>query len=525
LSVRSYSILIGSSALLSDKTGSLAIFRNFNRDETVREANKALIRPDQWFVLEVVAEGAHLRVSIDGETVNDWQDPESRFTEGFISLRAVLPGTRIKFRKILIKELGPQVASGESSGKSAEQKPQVGQPVPKVEPDLPPETSRARRSCIILWMAGGPSQLDTFDLKPGNPNGAPFREIETNTKGVRISEHLPLLAKQADRLAIIRSLSHNETEHDRACFLMHTGRSAGSGQGWPSFPSLGAVLAKELRDPRSDLPGYVLGGHTWPGTAPGFLGDEFAPLQIGTIDGRGDAVQVLDPNAFSRITKGRAAAMRQAMAEALDLSHEEAQLRDQYGRTDFGQQCLVARRLVERGVPVVELVLGGWDMHDNIFGFVKAQSQRLDSPFASLLKDLEDRKLLDSTLVLWMGEFGRRPALNAKAGRDHWSRGFSVVLAGAGIKGGQVIGRTSPDGMTVTQRPVSPAELHATVYRALGIDPAKENRASDGTLVPLVDKGTQPVKEALTAAVQKPEAMNDPKPQGGGLPAYFYCAT
>jgi uncharacterized protein (DUF1501 family) len=189
--------------------------------------------------------------------------------------------------------------------------------------------------------------------------------------------------------------------------------------------------------------------------------------------------------------------MHRALAKALDLSEEKAQLRDLYGRNSFGQSCLMARRLVERGVPVVEVPFGGWDTHNNNFAAVKQLSESLDPAFATLLMDLGDRKLLDSTLVVWMGEFGRTPQINVSAGRDHWSHGFSVVLAGAGIKGGQVIGRTSDDGMTVTERPVSPAELHATIYRALGIDPTKVNRSRDGTPVSLVDKGTQPVSEAL----------------------------
>jgi RNA polymerase sigma factor (sigma-70 family) len=372
------------------------------------------------------------------------------------------------------------------------------QPAAKGEPGPKPEVRRVRRACIILWMGGGPSQLDTFDLKPGNANGGPFQEIDTSVKGVRISEHLPLLAERADRLAILRSLTHKEGDHSRASHLMHTGRTYDNET---AYPSVGAVLAKALRLPGSDLPPYVNVAPDLfiaPGAyAAGFLGDEFAPLPVQVPRGRNPAPVLPATEEFAKIDKGKAEAMRNAVRKAFDLGQEKAELRDLYGRNPFGQGCLLARRLVERGVPVVEVTLGGWDTHQNNFDLVQAQSKVLDPAFAFLLKDLEDRKLLDQTLVVWMGEFGRTPKINAQQGRDHYPIVSSVVLAGAGIKGGQVIGRTSDDGSKVSDRPVTPAELHATIYRALGIDPTKENRSNTGKSVPLVEGGAQPVKEAL----------------------------
>jgi RNA polymerase sigma factor (sigma-70 family) len=371
-------------------------------------------------------------------------------------------------------------------------------PSPQDEPGPRPEVRRTHRACIILWMSGGPSQLDTFDPKPGTPNGGPFQAIDTRVKDVRISEHLPLLAEQTDHLAIIRSLTHKEGDHARATYLMHTGRTIGSDT---FYPSLGALLAKELHVPGADVPAYVDVGPPGPffnqSNGPGFLGDEFAPLPVHELADR-DVTPKLPPlEAFARIDKDRAGAMRARLRKAFDLGLEKPALRDLYGRNTFGQDCLLARRLVEQGVPVVEVTMGGWDTHENNFELVRAQSKKLDAGFAFLLKDLADRKLLDDTLVVWMGEFGRTPRINARQGRDHWVSGFSVVLAGAGIRGGQVIGRTSDDGLKVTENPVTPPRLLATIFRALKIDPAKENRSNLGKPVPLVEDGAEPVPEAL----------------------------
>jgi uncharacterized protein (DUF1501 family) len=201
--------------------------------------------------------------------------------------------------------------------------------------------------------------------------------------------------------------------------------------------------------------------------------------------------------AFEAQAKGRGEKLRKAVAKAFDLNEEKEEVRTAYGPDVFGQGCLLARRLVERGVPVVELSMGGWDSHADNFNIVHKRSAILDSALGTLLKDLHERKRLDKTLIVWMGEFGRTPRINAQMGRDHWPNSFSVILAGAGIKGGQVIGKTDADGVRIVERPVTPPELFATIYQALGIDPAKEYRVNDEQKVPLVDAGTKPVREAL----------------------------
>jgi RNA polymerase sigma factor (sigma-70 family) len=367
------------------------------------------------------------------------------------------------------------------------------------------DKTKPRYSVILLWMTGGPSQLDTFDLKPGNVNGGPFKEIETTAKGVRISEHLPRLAKQAKHLAIIRSMTSKEGDHIRASYLMRTGRAIDED---PDYPTLGSALAKELGEGREDLPRYIsivpwlLFGTK--GYGPGFLDGKYSPLLISpvkqgvivppTVDER---MRLPPEEAFEAFEAGKGKKLRAAVAKAFDLGEEKDSVRGGYGWTAFGQGCLLARRLVERGVPVVEVNLPGWDSHEDNFSLVEKLSNDLDQAWGALLQDLHDRKKLDTTLIVWMGEFGRTPRINARQGRDHFPHCFSTVLAGARIKGGQAIGKTSVDGINILERPVTPAELHATIYRAVGIDPARENRAARDTMVPLVPKGTKAVNEAL----------------------------
>lgn len=360
-----------------------------------------------------------------------------------------------------------------------------------------------RRRCIILWMCGGLSQLDTFDPKPGAATGGPFKAIDTVSKGITFSEHLPRLAKLSDQLAILRGVTHTDNSHVRATYLMRSGRLPGGTTAYPPFP---AVLAKELGDEKSDLPGWVcltpLRGVAAESFIPGFLDARFGPIVVGEVKSfpAFDApVRLPLPHVtdFKTVAWDRSDAMRAAVAKAFDLDEEKAALRDQYGRNQFGQGCLLARRLIERGVPVVEVTQHGWIAHADHYPGVRTACAQLDAAFASLLTDLRERKLLDDTLIVCMGEFGRTPRINAGRGRDNWPIGFSVVLAGRGIKGGQAIGVTSADGKAVVERPITPQELLATIYTALGIDPRKEYRSNLKEDVPLVDKGTEAVKEAL----------------------------
>jgi RNA polymerase sigma factor (sigma-70 family) len=361
--------------------------------------------------------------------------------------------------------------------------PQPGRPGP------------ARRSLIVLWMSGGPSQFETFDLKPGQPNGGPFKEISTTVPGVRISEHLPRLARLAGHFSIIRSLTHPEGDHQRATYLMQTGRQYGGGI---DYPALGSLVARELAQPKATLPPYFLLRTPFllPDLGPGFLGGSYAPLTAELPAGKSEW-RVPPAAAFEVYDKDRAEAMHRAAEKVFDLSKEKASLRDAYGRNPFGESCLIARRLVERGVPVVKVSMSGWDTHAKAFPAIQKLSAQLDPAWSTLLTDLHKRKLLDRTVVVWMGEFGRTPRINLNRGRDHYSRSFSVVLAGGGIKGGQVIGKTSVDGMKIEQRPVTPEELMATILQALHIDPNRQTRTDQGQRVPFVPKGTKAVAEVL----------------------------
>ena len=395
-----------------------------------------------------------------------------------------------------------------------------------------------KRSCILLWMNGGPSQTDTFDPKPDHANGGPFRPISTKTPGLFLGEHLPQLATHSEKLAIVRSMQTREGDHGRATFHLRTGNLP---QGAIQFPVLGSLVAHERGQPH-DLPGYV--SVTPPrvfapeAISAGFLGPRFAPLMVGRetqADYRMDAgegqlsVQDLElargisaERARGRLdllteftrefaqsrpglgTSGHRTAYEQACrlmrpeaARAFDLDDEPKDLQERYGRHRFGQGCLLARRLIERGVPFVEVTLGGWDTHDENFTKVKDLCNVLDPAWSTLLADLQTRGLLEQTLVVCMGEFGRTPGINPRNGRDHYPHAWSVVLSGGGIRGGTVAGRTGQDGMLVEDRPTSVPDLLATILTALGLDPRKQNMSNVNRPIRLTDPDAKPVTEIL----------------------------
>ena len=403
-----------------------------------------------------------------------------------------------------------------------------------------------KRACILLWMNGGPAQTDTFDLKPGHANGGPFKEIATTVPGLRFSEHLPLLAKQAKHLALVRSMTSREGDHNRAAYYLRTGYRP---EGAIQYPPLGALLSKELGGSEAALPGFVSIAPelaTSPATfTPGFLGPEYAPLIVGNQAAANGPMadldkvfRVQDLKPSSEIKQNRVDArvellkgfqedfvakhpsvpalshqaaydravrlMRTSAAKAFDLDEEKAKLRDRYGRNLFGQGCLLACRLVERGVPFVEVTLNNapgapnaWDTHGQNFEQVKKLCEVLDPAWATLLEDLEQRGLLDTTLVVWMGEFGRTPRINRQQGRDHFPNAWSTVLCGGGIKGGTVHGKTSPDGMTIKDGPVAVPDFLATVAKALGIDPTMQNISNIGRPIRIVDAAARPIEEVL----------------------------
>jgi hypothetical protein len=405
-----------------------------------------------------------------------------------------------------------------------------------------------KRSCILLWMNGGPSTIDLWDLKPGHANGGPFKEIQTSAPGLRISEHLPKIAKFGDRMAVIRSMTTKEADHGRATFLMRTGYAP---TGPIQYPSLGALVGKELGSDEAALPNCVAVApfrFFSPGAfGPGFLGPKYAPLVVGDnpfffrpnqpadpatilkvqdIDlpagvdrdhagARFDLLQTMQREFIDRspgvaplshkTAYDRAVKMMNTDAKkAFNVEEEKPAVRDAYGRNLFGQGCLLARRLIEKGVPFVEVshsgvggAVLGWDTHGNNFEQVKQLSAVLDQGWSALMSDLAERGLLDSTLIVWMGEFGRTPKINRNNGRDHWPNSWATVLAGGGIKGGQAVGKTSDDGMEVKERPVTQADLIATVCKGLGIDPDKQNQSNVGRPIRIADAGSKPIKEVV----------------------------
>jgi hypothetical protein len=385
------------------------------------------------------------------------------------------------------------------------------------------------KSCILLWLDGGPSHLETFDLKPDVPADVrgPFQPIKTKTPGVEICELFPRTAKITDRIAIIRSMTSPLGEHGIANHYLLTGYK-------PSpvleYPSYGAVVS-QVRGGKEVLPPYVAIPEFRSTAGSGFLGAAHQPFAVGGDPAKPD-FRVRDLNEFPGITADRLHRRREFLAEfdaaqantertapadptfeqayrlvtsakakkAFDLSEEKEAVRARYGPRTVGQSCLLARRLVERGVPFVTILNTGWDTHNNLVlqlrdGYSGAKVgvglvPTLDFAFSALVEDLHERGLLDETLVVMMGEFGRTPKLNTSGGRDHWPRVFSVVMAGGGIKGGQVIGSSDRVGESPRDEPVTPADLACTIYTQLGINPKHELHTPDGRPVQVNQGGS-----------------------------------
>ena len=349
-----------------------------------------------------------------------------------------------------------------------------------------------RKSAILLWMGGGPSTIDLWDLKPGAATGGPFRPIPT--KGdVQISEHLPMIANVMDKLSIVRSMSTREADHQRGRYYMHTGYVPNPNVQHPSY---GAVLSHQLMDQRPELeiPPFVSVGGASEG--PGFLGMAWSPFTVNSNGQVRNLNMGLEPDrltqrmlALGQLEKNFVGQNRGSAAEehgkvlqktlnlmtseqmaAFRVNSEPTEVRERYGQNNFGNGCLMARRLVEQGVPFVEVNLGGWDNHQNIF--TTLENQRLptmDRAMSALVEDLDQRELLQDTVVIWMGEFGRTPRINGNTGRDHWARSWSVVVGGGGIKPGIAVGQTNEDGTRVEGQSYSSEDLMSTVCRALGI--------------------------------------------------------
>ena len=378
------------------------------------------------------------------------------------------------------------------------------------------ELRKQGRAMILLFMQGGPSQFETFDPKPGTENGGPTTAISTAASGIHIAEGWEKTAQQMKDIAIIRSMTTKEGEHQRAAYQMHTGYIP---SGSVKHPSLGSCIAKELAVTESELPSVVtIGDRGANGSGAGFLGVDYEPFQIsgrnvgavpdnvgpivgekrftrrqglldkleGEFAARGGETVV---NNHRRIYDKSAKLVLSPMTKTFDLSLETAETKERYGNSEFGKGCLLARRLIEAGVTFVEVRLNGWDTHKDVFDGVKGLASKCDPALSALITDLKDRGLFDKTLIMWTGEFGRTPKINPNTGRDHWPRNFNALLAGGGIQGGQVIGETAKDGMGIANDPVNIPDLFSTICKSLEVNPAKENMSPIGRPLKIVDGG------------------------------------
>ena len=366
------------------------------------------------------------------------------------------------------------------------------------------------RSVILLWLAGGASQLETFDPHADAKIAGGTRAIATASKAIRLAEGFGHLAGLMDKVSVVRSLVSKEGDHERGTYLMKTGYRPDK---TVEHPSLGAICGHHLPSIGTEIPRHVsILASQWPARG-GFLGGEYDAFQVGDPSGPlPDVASKLDPTrdarrvadldvvegAFARgrrervlatlhrDTLGRARTMMSSeQLRAFDLSDEPASVRLEYGETPFGRACLAARRLTEVGVRCVEVTLSGWDSHVNNHEIHRKLVAQLDPAFAALVRDLDRRGQLGRTVVLSGGEFGRSPRINPLGGRDHWPLGYSLAIAGGGLKGGLAVGETDPEGKKDPARPATIADVHATVLTTLGLDPGTENVSPVGRPIKL----------------------------------------
>ena len=402
------------------------------------------------------------------------------------------------------------------------------------------EAARGKaRSCILIWLDGGPSHLETFDLKPDAPAEVrgPFAAIPTAVEGIQICEHLPKLAQRMQQAAIIRSMTSPLGEHNLGTHYLMTGYAPTPAIEYPAVGSVvghlrgeGAVLPPHIAVPDFRVGGRNLSGNGYlPASARPFSLNsdparpdfqvpdlDFYPgIGVDRIDRRRDYLAALDR--LSREADAQESPNKQfeqayrlltsaAAKRSFNLNEEKPQTRAAYGPRSIGQSCLLARRLVEQGVPFVTVNNPGWDTHQNLdtqlrAGYTGAKVgvgliPSLDLAISALIDDLSERGLLASTLIVVMGEFGRTPKLNTSAGRDHWPRVFSVLLAGGGIQGGQVVGSSDKTGESPDRQPVTPADLAATIFTLLGLDPLRNLQTADGRPIHLSRDG-QAIKQLV----------------------------
>ena len=385
------------------------------------------------------------------------------------------------------------------------------------------QVKKNHKSCILLWMGGGPSHMDTWDLKPDSEkNGGEFRPIQTSAPGVMISEHLPTVAKQFKHLNVLRSLDSKEGNHDRGSYMLHTGYQPNPTVVHPGF---GSILSYENADKMKDfdLPHCVAINSA--GHGAGFLGMAHAPFMIQNPMGevtnlhppagvdemrmarRVHMLELVEGN-FTSQKRGLSASehakvykktlrlMNSQYTKSLSLKDVPEAEKERYGKNGFGAGCLMARRLVEQGVSFVEVSLGGWDNHANIFPTLsKNLLPQLDKGMGALVEDLAKTGMIENTMVVWMGDFGRTPRINQNAGRDHWPRSWSIVMGGAGMKGGHAIGATDKDGVDIVDRPLGVNDVVACMVKAMGIDVNTRYTTPNGRPFLLVPEGGKPIPE------------------------------
>lgn len=390
-------------------------------------------------------------------------------------------------------------------------------------PALAGELKRSQKSVILLWLAGGASQLETWDPKPGAATGGPYRAIQTAVPGISISELMPKMSQRlAQHTAIVRSLNTKVADHGGGYRLMDTGRAPEPGV---NFPHLGAMVAQKLAQPDSRVPDHIEMYTSTEGRRQGsagflpsrfnpmFLTDSMIPENISKLESislgdhheraqlRGVLAQQFQQGLYSPAVASHNSAFSRVQGlmscdHLFDVEQEPQSARDHYGPTQFGEQCLIARRLVEAGVPFVKVARAWWDSHGQNFETHRELCADLDHVMSALLDDLKQRGLLENTLVITLGEFGRTPQINGSLGRDHFASAWSCSLSGCGIKGGAVYGRTDSECRTVVEGEVNAGNLFATIFTALGIDPEKEYMLGSRP-IPLADFHCEPIHDIL----------------------------
>jgi len=382
------------------------------------------------------------------------------------------------------------------------------------------EIKKQGKSCIFVFLNGAPSQMETWDPKPGTANGGPTKGIDTSIPGVQFAEFWPKMAASMQDVSVIRTIAGKEAAHDRGKYHLHTGHRL---TGPTKYPHFGALCAHLLGDPESDVPNFISIGNT---QSSGFLGVKVAPFivdrpgqlprdvanpvgtdrlnrRLGLLDQQDESFVEAGADAVANehreLYKKAAKLMTAERLKAFTLNGESDATKAAYGTSTFGQGCLVARRLVESGVPFVEVQRSGWDMHQDLWQKVPTAAGEVDAGLSQLIADLKQRGMLDKTLVVCFGEFGRTPKINQRGpqvGRDHWARNFNILIAGGGLKGGVCIGKTSADGQEIDDRPVEVDDLFQTMCHSMGIDGNQDIWTPADRPVKIVDGG-EVIKELV----------------------------